>query len=152
MVEVNFAKLDELERRMVALDRFKLLLGVLGENGGPTGPHPQGDGLSIADVASIHEHGTDTLPARPIVSGYLADGGEAAIARDMEALVARVMAGADPRAEMQALADRHAAAMRARFDRGIGPAIGPERDDNDSRPLHDSGAISRSIRAHVGGT
>lgn len=151
MVEVSTKGWDALERRLGALDGLQLRLGIMGPDGGPTGPHPNGDGLSIADIATIHEHGTDDVPQRSIVRGYLAEGGESELARDIAAVAEQVADGADPEAALQAVGDKHAAKMRARFDRGIGPAIEDEDDDSDPRPLHDTGAIGRSIRAHVDG-
>lgn len=151
MVEVTTTAWDAIERRLRELDGLDLRVGVMGPDGGPTGPHPNGDGLSIADVATIHEHGTDDVPQRSIVRGYWAEGGEAQIARDLGEATAKVIDGADPQAELQAVGDKHATAMRARFDRGIGPAIEDEPEGGDPRPLHDTGAIGRSIRAHVHG-
>lgn len=154
MVQVDTKGLREWWGRMVALERLQLRVGIMGPDGGPTGPHPSGDGLSIADIAAIHEHGTDDIPQRSIVRGYLADGGESEMARDIAAATARVANGENPRAVMEEIGNRHADRMRSRFDRGIGPAIEAE-GDLDPRPLHDTGAIGRSIRAHVdddGGT
>lgn len=150
MVEVSTTGWDALERRLAELARLDVRLGVMGPDGGDAGPHPNGDGLSISDIAAIHEHGTDDIPQRSIVAGYLAEGGESELARDVARAASRVMAGEDPRGVLQEIAERHGAAMRSRFDRGIGPAVEGD-DDIDPRPLHDTGAIARSIRGHVGG-
>jgi len=150
MVAVDRKGLDDLQKRLQMMAGLELRIGIMGPGGADTGPHPTAKGLSIAELAAIHEHGTPTLPARPIVRGYLANGGERELTADLEEVTRKVMDGADPKAELERVGAKHAEAMRARFDRGIGPAIDPKHDEGSHVPLHDTGAIAGAIRYHVG--
>ncbi len=60
-----------------------------------SGPHPNADGLTIADVAAINHEGTDTIPARKFIAVPL-DGRTKEIRKYTERIAARILEGRDP--------------------------------------------------------
>lgn len=63
-IKDNRKKFDELQKTLANIrkDKPKVAIGVLGQEGSEV--YPDGDGVTIVDIATFNEFGTPTIPAR----------------------------------------------------------------------------------------
>lgn len=110
-----------------------------------------GEGLSVADVASFHEFGTDSVPQRSFIRAPI-EANRGTI-KDFQALLLReVILGKKTINQALGLIGEHAQAdMIAAINSGIEPGLEQSTIDRkgSSTPLIDSGQLKQSIRYKV---
>ena len=103
-------------------------------------PYP--DGTSVAEVAAVHEFGTDAIPGRPFLRGFVDSGGKAEIADAGQAQIGKVIDGAAPPTVSEAMGNVSVAGVRKLIEAGINP---PLKDGSGRTPLIDTGHLRDSI-------
>lgn len=110
-------------------------------------------GMTLGEVAEANEFGTDTIPARPFLTGW-ADEREAAAVKEMAADIrGSIKAGQSPAARLDARAQVFAGEVQARIASGIPPenADATIARKGSSTPLVDTGQLRSAIRGKVEG-
>ncbi len=113
--------------------------------------HGTGEGLTIGDIATFHEFGTQTVPQRSFIRGW-ADERQAFIADTLRTHVQQVIAGKRP---LDQAAERIALAfegdVKARIARNIPPPLAPAtiKAKGSSVALIDTGQLIQSVRGRV---
>lgn len=142
--------LEDLQKRMKdARGRSVVKVGIQETAGAHTG---EGDtGLSVADVGSFHEFGTDTVPQRSFIRAPIQDNKQ-----DLQTLQRKllrdVMLGGKSTGEALAIIGEKAQSdMVAAINAGIEPGLEQTTIDakGSSTPLIDSGQLKQSIRYKV---
>lgn len=122
-------------------------VGLHEEDGGAS----KGDGLTLVEVAEIHEFGLGNAPARSFV-GAFADEIEDQAAADLRKLATAVVEGKVAAARgMDQLAARYGGLCQARISAGIPPELAEVtvQRKGSSVPLIDTGQLRASIRGQV---
>ncbi len=107
--------------------------------------------LSVADVASFHEFGTDNIPQRSFIRAPIQDN-QADLQNLQSKLLRQVTLGSMSIGEALALIGEDAQAdMIAAINAGIEPGLNPATiaAKGSSTPLIDSGQLKQSIRYKV---
>ena len=123
------------------LKRRRVAVGVFGSSG------RSGDDVSNAELAAIHEFGTDRIPARSFLGGTLA-----ATRRDLERFIDRTKRRVDDGdisvdQGLNLIGQKHAADVQEFIADGVAPAnaaVTIERKGS-STPLIDTGQLRQSI-------
>ncbi len=141
--------LEEMQKRMkAARGRSVVKVGIQEDAGQHKG---EGDQLSVADVASFHEFGTDTVPQRSFIRAPIQDG-KVALQNLQATLLRRVILGSKTTEEALGLIGE---AAQAEMINAINAGISPELEQStinakgSSTPLIDSGQLKQSIRYKV---
>ena len=170
-VKVTFKDLgiDAVFRKMQALESLTLTVGVQGRkaakivgrktikgSGGLRGATAVvSEGTPLGAIAFFNEFGTDTIPARPFLRPAIFNNREETarkIAKEMEIYVARKQR--DALTTLGNIGKDVASKVRARVENAgsfVPNAPSTVKGKGSSRPLHDSGRLSRSISWAVRG-
>jgi hypothetical protein len=103
-------------------------------------PYP--DGTSVAEVYAAQEFGTDTIPSRPSLRGYVDGGGKKEIGDAGQTQIGKVIDGAAPPTVSEAMGKVSVAGVRKLIEAGINP---PLKDGSGRTPLIDTGHLRDSI-------
>jgi hypothetical protein len=151
------SKLDELVRRIEA-GKVRVSIGVHQEDGARRDPHT---GLTNAQIASFHEFGTETVPARSFIRAPLRENRERYKALGAT-LMRKYVNGEESNLQRLAmqLGNEMLSDMQARLIRGIPPRLQPDtvagkRRHGYARPdvaLYATGALYASIKIKYEGT
>lgn len=148
------------------LDRVKRLLinpggsitvGIHAAQGGAgkkAGKGAKGSAMSVLAVAIANEYGTDTIPARSFVRGYV-DENESKIQAQVKSTLSRIVQGKlNRRVGLERLGQAWSGGMKARIAAGIAPANAAStiRRKGSSKPLIDTGQLRSSITYRVNGS
>lgn len=141
--------LEDLQKRMKdARGRSVVKVGIQET----AGSHKESEGgLSVADVGSFHEFGTDTIPQRSFIRAPIQDN-KADLQTLQRKLLKEVMLGGKSTGEALALIGEKAQSdMIAAINAGIEPGLEQSTIDakGSSTPLIDSGQLKQSIRYKV---
>jgi hypothetical protein len=127
--------------------RLTLTVGVHGEEGGAS----HGHGLTVGDIATIHEYGLG-VPERSFIRAW-ADGAQAENERALQQAAIRVVKGQVPSAKvaLDQVGLAFVGAVQARMAGGIPPPLAPATvaRKGSSTPLIDTGQLRASIRHRV---
>ncbi len=140
----GFRKLVDVMRR----SKKALLVGLPGESGNRK--HPDGN-LTLADLASYLEFGTDTIPARPFLSGTI-DANMSAYKKASETIADKVVTGQlDLERGLEALGERILTDIRRNIIAGVPPGNAPATilKKGSSTPLIDTGHLLGSLNYQV---
>jgi hypothetical protein len=113
--------------------------------------HGSGEGLTIGDIGTFHELGTQTVPQRSFIRGWFDERADF-IAETMRKQLAQVVAGKRP---IEQAAERIALAFegdcKARIARNIPPPLAPAtiKRKGSSVALISTGQLRNSIRGRV---
>lgn len=108
-------------------------------------------GMTLLDVAIANEYGTDTIPARAFVRGYV-DENEEKINRQIRVTASRIVQGkVGRRVGLERLGQALAGGMKARIAQGIAPANAAStiRRKGSAKPLIDTGQLRSAINYQV---
>lgn len=115
-------------------------VGVLGADA------DHGEGLTVGDVATFHEFGTDTIPERSFIRGYVDE------TKDKQQEIARkataaVVKGQPIATVLNIVGLTHVAGMQERIANQIDPPLAEEtiKRKGSSVPLIDTGQLRSSI-------
>lgn len=141
--------LEDLQKRMKdARGRSVVKVGIQET----AGSHKESEGgLSVADVGSFHEFGTDTIPQRSFIRAPIQDN-KTDLQTLQRKLLREVMLGGKSTGEALALIGEKAQSdMIAAINAGIEPGLEQATIDakGSSTPLIDSGQLKQSIRYKV---
>lgn len=143
-----------LVERVGSLSKASVKVGVLDDRGGEAkrarGESPV-KGLTVLEVAKVHEFGTDTIPARSFIRGTV-DEQESAIRADQHKIAVQYLSGrVDLRKGLDLLGARVAAKIQQRIARGINPPLDARTiaRKGSSKPLVDTGQLRSSITWEV---
>jgi hypothetical protein len=111
-------------------------------------PYP--DGTDVATVAAAHEFGTESIPERSFLRGWLSSGGESVIANEGERQIGAVVDGNDPKSITVVIGAASVKGITDRMDSGIDPPLAPATLANPDRdpagtPLLDTRRLRDSI-------
>lgn len=141
--------LEDLQKRMKdARGRSVVKVGIQETAGAHQG---EAEGLSVADVGSFHEFGTDNIPQRSFIRAPIQDN-KADLQGLQRTLLREVMLGNKSTGEALALIGEKAQSdMVAAINAGIEPGLEQSTIDakGSSTPLIDSGQLKQSIRYKV---
>lgn len=142
--------IEEMQKRMKqARGRSVVKVGIQETAGAHQGEGD--DSLSVADVGSFHEFGTDTIPQRSFIRAPIQDN-RADLQTIQRKLLREVMLGGKTTGEALALIGEKAQSdMIAAINAGIEPGLEPATiaAKGSSTPLIDSGQLKQSIRYKV---
>lgn len=114
--------------------------------------HAGGEGLTVGDIATFHEFGTQTVPQRSFIRGWYDESKPeiAAVLRQELLAVVEGRRGVGQAFERAAL--RFEASVKARIRRHIPPPLSPVtvQRKGSSTPLIDTSQLLNAIRARVG--
>ena len=102
------------------------------------------DGTHVAVVGAAQEFGTDKIPARSWLRGWVASGGQSVIANVGQDQIGEVVDGAKPDSVSEKIGAASVKGIVSRMDRGITGAGGEE-----ARDLQDTGRLVESITFEV---
>lgn len=148
-MQIDRARFDALAERSRKLDRIAVDFGSMGPKGGPSAPHPDADGLSVAEVFMFHELGLG-VPERSVVRA-VAHGKKREINAAAIEAARQYVAGLKPEDEAaKILGKRVVELLRDQLQR-VAPPLAEEtllQDEvrESSDPLQGSGAIEESLR------
>ncbi len=114
------------------------------------GIHSEAPG-EVLEKAEANEYGTETIPARPFVSGWADENREAAVA-EIKAVLARALkSGKDPTQALEVSALKFQGQMQQRIADGIDPpnAESTVARKGSSTPLIDTGELRSSVLGKV---
>ena len=134
-----------LRRRLRALAGLEVRAGVLQPD-----PTREGD-TTIAVVAAAHEFGTRTVPQRSFIARTV-DGKAAEIGRLQEAVIERVLDGADPEDAADLAGLGVASLIRDTIRSNVPPPLSAATAERkqDTRTLVDTGQLLNAIKHEVG--
>lgn len=139
---------DDLVRRIDSIKRFSVLVGVFEKEGA----EPHGDDvLTVLEIATIHEFGTDTIPERSWLRAWFDEN----IDRAREALrrlMVRIVEGQlTPEQALEQFGLWLVGQIQARISQGIEPELAQSTIDRkgSSVPLIDKGQFRSSITHKV---
>lgn len=118
---------------------------------GPEGGAGHSGGLTVAEVATFHEFGTGSIPARSFVRGW-ADEKETENEEVIRAVAEGIVKGTFTTQQgLERIGTRFVASIQARIAGGIGPALAPSTvvAKGSSVPLIDTGQLRSSITFKV---
>lgn len=123
--------------------KIRLTVGVHAEEGAGTYP----GGATVADVATWNEFGTERIPARPFLSGWV-DGNQGLIAATLRKAGEKIVKGAEPLAALDAAAQFFAGRVQAGIAAGVPPpnAESTAKRKGSGTPLVNTGQLRSSIR------
>lgn len=130
----------------IKASKLKITVGVHAEEGSAT----YEGGATVAQVASYQEFGTDRIPARPFLSGWV-DTNKQLIQSTIAKAGEKIVEGTDPRKALDAAAQFFAGQVQKGISAGIPPALKDStiQRKKSSVPLIDTGQLRSSIRGHV---
>lgn len=119
---------------------------------GVIGQESHGDGLTVVDVATFHEFGTETVPPRSFVRATVDNNLSRIQARQDEALDAILFRGADAHEEIGKVGLQIQGMMQKRIKDRIPPPNAPSTIERKGSnvPLIDTGQLWRAISFEVG--
>jgi hypothetical protein len=123
-----------------------ITLGVHSDDANHT--HGSGEGLTIGDIATFHEFGTQTVPQRSFVRGWF-DERQEFIRATLQTQVQQVIQGKRPLEQaLERVALAYEGDCKARIVRHIPPPLAPAtvKRKGSSTPLIDTGALRNAIR------
>lgn len=114
--------------------------------------HGSGEGLTIGDIATFHEFGTQFTPQRSFIRAWF-DEGQAEHQQVIREELQQAAAGASLSQALERIALRLEGSCKQRMARGIPPPLSPVtiKRKGSSTPLVDQGILRNSIRARVNG-
>ena len=107
-------------------------------------PYP--DGTSVAEVYAAQEFGTDTIPSRPSLRGYVDGGGKKEIGDAGQTQIGKVVDGSPPPTVSQTIGLIAVAGVRKLIEAGIEPALA---DGSGRTPLNKTGHLIDSIDSRM---
>lgn len=127
-----------------------LKVGILAD----TGAQAHGDdAVTILQVALANEFGTDNIPARPFIRGYV-DANEQRVKAMISKVEQEIAKGSMTREQgLNLLGQRLVAEIQDRMSKGIPPPNAPSTIERkgSSTPLIDTGQLRSSIKYTIGG-
>lgn len=146
--DTGSARVKALAKALASIGQYQVTVGVHAEDGGAT----YDGGATVSDIATFHEFGTATIPARSFVRAW-ADGARAEIQSDLQGLAEAIVAGkvANPETGLRALAARWVGQVQDRISDGIPPPLAESTiaRKGSATALIDTGQLRSSIRARV---
>lgn len=130
---------------------FEISVGVHSDDANHT--HGSGEGVTVGDIATWHEFGTQTVPQRSFIRAWF-DERQPEIQQVLKQEIGAVMQGKRPlpiACERAAL--RLEGSVKERIRQHIPPPLAPAtiKRKGSSTPLIDQGVLRNSIRARVNG-
>lgn len=125
---------------------FKITLGIHAEEGSAA------DGnATVVQVAEWNEFGTETIPARPAITGWADERGDDAIREVSDDMARALKAGVSPIQRADQLAQKFAAEIQAKISGHVPPPNAQSTIDRkgSSTPLINTGQFRSSIRGKV---
>lgn len=146
--------LKALLARIKGAKKAAVTVGVHAAEGGT--PHEDAP-LSVAEIATIHEFGTGTIPQRSFIRAW-ADENATKNAEALAAVALSIVQGKFSLAQgLDRLGLRFVGSIQQRMAAGLSPALAPQtiarREHGGTKPLVDTGQLKSSIRhkAHLDG-
>lgn len=136
-----------LTRRVFGDQALPMAVGVFEANGSKT----YEDGMTVLEVATIHEFGTSTIPERSFIRAYF-DENQTRIRKMMTALMGSVIEGKRTKEQvLEILGQKLVGEIQARIAARIPPPLAPEtvRRKGSDVPLIDTGQLRSSITYKV---
>lgn len=133
--------------RMAKSKGLSLTVGIHDSEGGASeGP------LTVAEVATIHEFGTGTIPARSFLGAW-ADEKDSENKALIKAIGEQVVKGLDAKTGLDRLGLKFVGSIQGRISQGIPPPNAPSTiaAKGSSTPLINTGQLRSSIRHKVEG-
>lgn len=139
---------NELVRRIDAIGRFHVLVGILEADGGKV---YEDAALTVLEVAAIHEFGTDTIPERSFLRGWF----DSNIDRAREALRRLMVSVVEGKSTPERALAQFGAWLKGEIQKRMAEGIPPPLADvtierkGSSVPLIDTGQLRSSINYKV---
>lgn len=153
-VKANTKLWDELRARAAKLDRCSVRVGVLESKGGNEMHNTDGgDPLTLVEIATIHEFGTEHVPERSFIrSTFLVKKVDELAAMQVKLARAIVMDGMDPMKALNILGAWGAAQVKNTITEDDVPpplAASTIARKGSTKPLVDTGLLKNSISYEV---
>lgn len=114
--------------------------------------HAGGEGLTVGDIATFHEFGTQTVPQRSFIRAWF-DEGQAEHQQVIREELEAATKGASLPQALERIALRLEGSVKDRIRQHIPPPLAPAtvKRKGSSTPLIDTGQLRNAIRARVNG-